>query len=135
MRASLPATGVRRAIVIDDSRAMRSMLRNALEQSGFEVIEAADGKEALIKLMSSEPLELALVDWNMPELNGLTLIRFLRSNPKYDRMAIVMVTSETETTQIQRALSAGADEYIMKPLSADVLMEKLRLLEEAEPSR
>jgi len=134
-RPSIPVLGVRRAIVVDDSRAMRHMLRDALEQSGFEVIEAADGADALAKLTSAPPPELALVDWNMPELNGLSLIRFLRSNHKFDRMVIVMVTSETEASQIQRALAAGADEYIMKPLSADMLLDKIRMLEEAEPRR
>lgn len=132
VRPSIPVGGYRRAIVIDDSRAMRSLLRAALETCGFVVTEASDGLEAQALLDAAEPVELALVDWNMPELDGLALIRSVRGNPRYDRMVIVMVTSEAEPTQIERALAAGANEYIMKPLSAEVLVEKLRLLEEEE---
>jgi len=132
VRPSIPVAGDRRAIVIDDSRAMRSLLRSALETCGFVVSEASDGLRALPQLAADEPFNLALVDWNMPGLDGLALIRLLRKNPRYDRMVIVMVTSEAEPSQIERALAAGANEYIMKPLSAEILVEKLRLLEEEE---
>jgi two-component system chemotaxis response regulator CheY len=130
-RASIPVSGVRRAIVVDDSRAMRTMLRIALEQQGYVVSEAADGKEALAMLQASEPPELALIDWAMPELDGIGLITALRSDTRFARMVIVMVTSEADPERVQSALAAGADEYIMKPLSSDVLAEKLTLLEEA----
>jgi two-component system, chemotaxis family, chemotaxis protein CheY len=130
-RASIPVRGPRRAIVVDDSRAMRSMLRYALEEQNFHVSEAANGAEALRMLQQSEPPELALIDWTMPVLDGIGLISALRSDDRYARMVIVMVTSEADPERVQRALAAGADEYIMKPLSADVLAEKLTLLEEA----
>jgi two-component system chemotaxis response regulator CheY len=132
VRPSIPVAGYRRAIVIDDSRAMRSMLRSALETCGFAVSEASDGLRALPQLAEAEPFHLALVDWNMPGMDGLKLIGWLRANPRYDRMVIVMVTSEAEPSQIERALAAGANEYIMKPLSQEVLIEKLRLLEEEQ---
>ncbi|MEY4513064.1 MAG: hypothetical protein RLZZ450_5186 [Pseudomonadota bacterium] len=131
-RPSIPVTGVRRAIVVDDSRAMRILLRSALEACAFTVTEASDGLQAFAQLAASEPYQLALVDWNMPGLDGIGLIRFVRANRRYDQMVIVMVTSETEASQIERALAAGANEYIMKPLSAEMLIEKLLLLEEDE---
>jgi two-component system chemotaxis response regulator CheY len=130
-RASIPVSGVRRAIVVDDSRAMRSLLRAMLEQVGFVVSEAADGKQALATLHTSPPPELALIDWAMPELDGVSLIAELRRHERFARMAIVMVTSEADPERVERALQAGADEYIMKPLSQDVLNEKLMLLEES----
>jgi two-component system chemotaxis response regulator CheY len=128
-RASIPASGPRTAIVVDDSRVMRAILRHALEAREFGVVEAIHGRHALELLTAMPVPDLALIDWNMPELDGLELIRVLRSDPRYESMAIVMVTSETEPAQIQRALSMGADEYIMKPLSPEVLMERLVQLE------
>ncbi|HEX5656848.1 MAG TPA: response regulator [Polyangiales bacterium] len=130
-RASIPARGLRRAIVVDDSRAMRSMLRHALEEQNFHVTEAVNGGEALRMLQEGEPPELALIDWTMPVLDGIGLISALRRDPRFARMVIVMVTSEADPVRVQSALAAGADEYIMKPLSSDVLAEKLMLLEEA----
>jgi two-component system chemotaxis response regulator CheY len=129
-RASLPAAGLRQAIVVDDSRAMRAMLRHVLEHEGFEVTEAADGSQALNQLTTGEVPLLALIDWNMPRLDGLSLIRTLRSSPRFAELTIVMVTSEADPTHVEQALEAGADEYIMKPLSAEVLREKLALLEQ-----
>lgn len=117
-----------KAIVIDDSRAMRTILRRALTEAGFEVVEASDGREALERIAASGPIDLALVDWNMPIMTGYELIREVRSHSELDRMAIMMVTTETEVEQVQRALEAGANEYVMKPFDAAVLREKLLLL-------
>jgi two-component system chemotaxis response regulator CheY len=117
-----------KAIVVDDSRAMRTILKRALVQAGFEVIEAGDGRQALTELESSGPVDLALVDWNMPVMTGYELVCEVRAKSQLDRMAIMMVTTETETSQIQRALDAGANEYLMKPFTAEALGEKLMLL-------
>ncbi len=123
-----PATETRlrrRAIVVDDSRAMRAILRRALEEQGFQVFDAGHGKEALERLAKIRVPDLALIDWNMPEMNGIELIAVLRRDRAYDGMRLVMVTSETEPSQIERALAEGANAYIMKPFSNDVLTEKL----------
>jgi len=123
-----PATETRlrrRAIVVDDSRAMRAILRRALEEQGFQVFDAGHGKEALERLAKIRVPDLALIDWNMPEMNGIELIAVLRRDRAYDGMRLVMVTSETEPAQIERALAEGANAYIMKPFSNDVLTEKL----------
>jgi len=117
-----------RALVVDDSRAMRSILRRNLEGRGFEVVEAGNGREALDRLSLMRIPDLALVDWNMPEMNGIDFIAAVRSDPNYDRMRVMMVTTETETEQVRRALNAGANEYVMKPFSTDVLNDKLALL-------
>jgi two-component system chemotaxis response regulator CheY len=117
-----------RALVVDDSRAMRSILKAALKNEGFEVVEAANGREALEKLREASHPELALVDWNMPEMNGIEFIGVVRSDRGLDSMRLMMVTTETEPEQVRRALDAGADEYIMKPFTRDVLHMKLQTL-------
>lgn len=117
-----------KAIVVDDSRATRLIVRKALAQEGFEVVEAGDGKQALDELLKSGPVDLALVDWNMPVMTGYELICEVRTKPQFDGMSIMMVTTETEISQMQKALDAGANEYLMKPFTPDILREKLLLL-------
>ena len=117
-----------RAIVIDDSRAMRGILKRILVGSGFDVTEAADGQQALTMLgMMSRP-HLALVDWNMPNMNGLQFIRAIRADASYDTMKIVMVTTEVEMHHITISLEAGANEYVMKPFTEESLRDKLAML-------
>jgi two-component system chemotaxis response regulator CheY len=117
-----------RAIVIDDSRAMRGMLRRALVQLGFEVFEACDGLEGMQRLAEIGPPTLAMVDWNMPNMNGLDFIKAARRDPALQAMRIIMVTTEVEMHQMEAALAAGAEEYVMKPFTPDGLREKLELL-------
>ncbi|SDY82051.1 two-component system, chemotaxis family, response regulator CheY [Micromonospora pattaloongensis] len=117
------------AIVIDDSRAMRLILRRILGQLGFDVVEAEDGQAALNVLegMEQKP-DLALVDWNMPNMNGLEFVTAARDNPQLREMTLVMVTTESEQSQIVRALAAGAHEYVIKPFTSGAMVEKLALL-------
>jgi two-component system chemotaxis response regulator CheY len=117
-----------KAIVIDDSRATRMILKRALGAQGFEVVEAGDGKQALDELAKTGPLDLALVDWNMPVMTGYEFVKEVRARKDMDRMAIMMVTTESEMSQVQKALDAGANEYVMKPFTDQVLQEKLLLL-------
>jgi two-component system chemotaxis response regulator CheY len=117
------------AMVIDDSRAMRLILKRIAGQLGFEVSEAANGREAMDLLAAAEtPPELALVDWNMPEMNGLEFVTAVRADARYRAMTLMMVTTEGEQSQIVRALAAGAHEYVIKPFTPDAIVEKLALL-------
>ena len=118
-----------RALIVDDSRAMRLILGRIMGELGFEVIEAANGRAALERVVGGETIDVALVDWNMPEMNGYELLCALRADPAYARIPVLMVTTETETAQIVRALEAGANEYVMKPFTKDVLIDKLALLQ------
>ena len=119
----------RKAMVVDDSRAMRMILGRTLEKLGFQVAQAGNGKEALEVIGREHPgVSLAFVDWNMPEMNGLEFIQAVRSDPKYAQVQLVMVTTETQIEQMIRALDAGANEYIMKPFTEDVIADKLRML-------
>jgi len=122
-------------MVIDDSRAMRLILKRIVAQLGFEVVEAANGKEAMDYLAGvleagddSKLPGLALVDWNMPEMNGLELIEVVRDVQDFDAMKIIMCTTETEVTQMTLAMLSGANEYVMKPFTPEILQDKLNLL-------
>ncbi|MGZ4602999.1 MAG: response regulator [Kineosporiaceae bacterium] len=116
------------ALVVDDSRAMRSILARLMTGLGFEVSQAGDGAEALAALESGLRPDVALVDWNMPVMDGLTFIKTVRSREELRDISLMMVTTESEQAQIVRALAAGAHEYVIKPFSDEVIAGKLALL-------
>jgi two-component system chemotaxis response regulator CheY len=120
-----------RALIVDDSRAMRIFLKRALTTCGFdEFVEAADGIEALTALEASagDPPRFAFVDWNMPVMSGIEFVQAAGANPAFNAVYILLVTSETGFEHIEAALGAGADEYVMKPFTAEILAEKLELV-------
>ena len=117
-----------RVLIIDDSRAMRSILRLAMKSLAPEIVEAANGQEGLERLADRGPFDLVLVDWNMPVMNGLEFVTAVRANPDYTAVRIVMVTTEVEMSQVSKALAAGAEEYVMKPFTTEILHDKLSML-------
>jgi two-component system chemotaxis response regulator CheY len=117
-----------RALVIDDSRAMRRIVSGILEGLGYEVQQAGHGREGLDVLDGGWLPDLVCVDWNMPVMDGLQFVSAVRSNPAWRQVTLMMVTSESEHTQIVRALAAGAHEYMIKPFTADAFRDKLALL-------
>jgi two-component system, chemotaxis family, chemotaxis protein CheY len=116
-----------RALIVDDSRFVRGYLRGLLEEKGIECDEAADGQAGIDRLHGELPFDIALVDWNMPVMNGLDMLKTLRTEG-YNEMKVMMVTTEAENDFILRALDAGADEYLMKPFDDEALTEKLAML-------
>ena len=128
-----------RALIVDDSRFVRGFLRGMLEERGIECAEAADGQAGLDQLHAQlhaqlhdqprggAPFDLALVDWNMPVMDGLVMLKQLRAEG-FAAMKVMMVTTEAENDFIIRALDAGADEYLMKPFDDEALSEKLAML-------
>ena len=116
------------ALIVDDSRAMRSILTRLLANLGFDVAQAGDGAEALGVLDAGTRPDVILVDWNMPVMDGLTFIKQVRSRDDLRDISLMMVTTESEQGQIVRALAAGAHEYVIKPFTDDVIAEKLALL-------
>ncbi len=117
-----------RALIIDDSQAMRTIIARMLRQCGFDVLEAADGAAALEVVKTSPGIGVVLVDWNMPEMSGLEFVRAVRRDLGNRELPLMMVTTETEVSQVVKALAAGANEYLMKPFSRDALVEKLELI-------
>jgi two-component system chemotaxis response regulator CheY len=117
-----------KALVVDDSRTIRRILAKTLKEIGFEILEAANGREAL-KVIEAETtaVNLILLDWDMPEMNGLELLKRLRQAPEFSSMVVVMVTAQTELDHIGEALDAGANEYVMKPFTKDILVGKIEL--------
>jgi two-component system chemotaxis response regulator CheY len=120
-----------RALIVDDSRFVRGFLRGLLEEKQVECEEAGDGQAGLDRLREGAPFDVALVDWNMPVMNGLEMVEQLRAEG-FDRVKVLMVTTEAENDFILRALNAGADEYLMKPFDAEALSDKLYMLGLAE---
>jgi two-component system, chemotaxis family, chemotaxis protein CheY len=116
------------ALVVDDSRVMRTILTRFLVTMDFTVVQASDGAEALQLLEDGARPDVALVDWNMPVMDGLTFIKRCRANPDYRDVLLMMVTTESEQSQIVRALAAGAHEYVIKPFTEDDIAQKLELL-------
>ena len=117
-----------RALVVDDSKAMRMIVGRTLKGLGFEVVEACHGRDALERMQESGAFEVALVDWNMPEMNGYEFICAVRADEANSGMQLVMVTTEAEMSQVVKALQAGANEYVMKPFTKEMIEEKLQLL-------
>jgi two-component system chemotaxis response regulator CheY len=119
-----------RALIVDDSRAMRRILGSTIRELGFEISEAGNGLEALETLDGlDDSVKLILVDWNMPEMNGLEFVTELRkTRQQFSASKVMMVTTETGAEQMTQALEAGADEYMMKPFTKEVVVDKLRLL-------
>ena len=117
-----------RALVVDDSQTIRLILRKYLDKIGFDVVEATDGVEGIARLQEMSQADLVLVDWNMPNMSGVDFVRAVRAIRQYDSLPLVMVTTNTERDQVASALEAGANEYIMKPFTQDVIREKLELL-------
>ena len=117
-----------RALVVDDSKAMRMIVGRILKEIGFQVLEAADGQQALDRLNQGEAVDLMLVDWNMPVINGYELVHAVRANLLLANVRIMMVTTETSMNQVEHALAAGANEYLMKPFTKEMLVEKLAML-------
>jgi two-component system chemotaxis response regulator CheY len=105
------------------------ILGRMLTELGYQVFQAANGEEALtVADEAGEQLSLVLVDWNMPEMNGLEFIKRFRIKSRYWSVPVVMVTTEREIEQMVLALDAGANEYVMKPFTKEVIVDKLRLV-------
>ena len=117
-----------KALVVDDSRSMRAILTKQLRELGFTVVEAPGGTEALRALDQDGPFDLVLLDWNMPEMDGHEVLTLIRAQDAYKEVRVMMVTTESEMSQVSVTLEAGANEYLMKPFDRDALVEKLVLL-------
>ena len=116
------------ALVVDDSAAVRGLLSEHLTQLGFQVEQAGTGFEALAKVQTMSNLAVVLLDWTMPGMDGLEVLRRLRAEGRYAAVPVVMVTTEGELPFVDDAFNAGASEYLMKPFDAQTVLEKLLLL-------
>jgi len=114
-----------RAMIVDDSRAQRMLLKRAVSPLGFDVVEAENGEDALTKLDPDDPVDVMLVDWNMPVMDGLALVRRVRATRAFADVFVMMVTSESDPKKMARALMVGADDYLVKPVDGEMIRSKL----------
>lgn len=113
-------------LVVDDSSTMRRIIKNTLQRLGHkDILEAEHGGEAWSILENNPDIDILITDWNMPEMNGLELVRRVRAESKYKDMPIIMVTTEGGKAEVITALKAGVNNYIVKPFTPQVLKEKL----------
>ena len=113
-------------LVVDDSSTMRRIIKNTLQRLGFDdVLEAEHGVDAWLILERTPDVDVLITVWNMPEMNGLDLVRKVRAEKKYENMPIIMVTTEGGKAEVITALKAGVNNYIVKPFTPQVLKEKL----------
>jgi two-component system chemotaxis response regulator CheY len=117
-----------RALVIDDSRSMRMYVAALIEEQGWQTDTACDGQDALRVLDQRGVFDVATVDWDMPVMDGHAFVTAVRSDPRFQGMKLLMLTARDSTDEVVRALEAGADDYLMKPVTSEMLREKMRLI-------
>lgn len=115
-------------LIVDDSAPMRRIIRGIFQGLGFSTQESRDGREALEWLREGGRVDLAVVDWNMPEMSGIELVQEIRADARFEAMRVMMVTTETEMSRVTSALEAGANEFVMKPFTREIIVDKLRIL-------
>ena len=115
-----------KALVVDDSKMMRKMLDHFLRELSFETVLAEDGVDGVEKLKASSPLDIVLVDWDMPNMNGLEFVETVRKEEQFKELKILMVTSHNTMDDVVTAMSTGIDDYLMKPVDEVALSEKLK---------
>ena len=113
-------------LLVDDSATMRRIQKTQINNLGItDIIEAGDGNQALIKLRDNMPIDVILLDWNMPVMDGFTFLKKVREDSTYRSVKIIMCTSESEKSRVVDALKAGANNYLVKPFTPEALKEKL----------
>ncbi|MEY4070271.1 MAG: hypothetical protein RL721_885 [Candidatus Eisenbacteria bacterium] len=117
-----------KALVVDDSDAVRGMLADHLARIGFEVAQAADGFEAIAQAADPVRPDVVLLDWDLPFMDGVEVLRRLRGESRTATVPVIMVATEHELPFLDRALDAGANEWLVKPFDAQALLERLLLL-------
>jgi two-component system, chemotaxis family, chemotaxis protein CheY len=122
-----------RALVIEDSEPIRRVLKNMMVEIGFEVTEARSGADALGRLRDGGGFDVALVDWGLPDMEGGLFVRTVRSHSEWDALRLIVVGSEAEGASLAAALDDGADEYLLRPFTKDVVADKLAFLGMARP--
>jgi len=115
-------------LIVDDSKAVRKMIKKILQSHGHEVFEAEDGEKGLESLYEHDWFDLILLDWNMPAMNGYEFLKEVKKHPKWRDIKIMMVTSENQQDCVLEALKAGADEYLMKPFDQKMLLTKIDIV-------
>jgi two-component system chemotaxis response regulator CheY len=114
-------------LTVDDSTTIRRIVKRSVNDMGLEVLEAADGAQALKMIEErAADIQLILLDWNMPGMSGLEVLRILKTNPRYKDIVVMMLTSEADQNFVVEALRSGAQNYLTKPFDAKMLTLKIQ---------
>ena len=122
---------IMKMLIIDDSKPMRTFLTFIVQEMSSATIEASDGREALDLLVHNdprEPFDVALVDWEMPRMNGLEFVQAVRRNRDFADLRLLMISTLNSMERVSAALEAGADDFLMKPVTREMLLDKLQIL-------
>ncbi len=119
-----------KALVVDDSKSMRNIVRSGLKQMEHfdQIVEAENGLDALEKLKDEGPFDIVLLDWYMPKMEGYDCLLEIRKKPEWNDTKVMMVTTENQHHNVVKAVMAGANEYLMKPFTPEMLEEKVRMV-------
>lgn len=117
---------MKKILLVDDSRTVRAVGKRYADSMGLESFEAENGQKALDVLREHQDIDVVLLDWNMPVMDGITFLKALREEPRARQPVVVMCTTENDMSRIVEAMQAGANEYIMKPFTEDIVREKLK---------
>lgn len=117
----------KQALVVDDSKVVRTVCRRIMEALGYQVTEAEQGAEALEKCAAQKP-DVILLDWNMPVMDGMQFLKAFRAKPEFSACPVIFCTTENDMAKIQAAMLAGANEYVMKPFDQEIISGKLQQL-------
>jgi two-component system, chemotaxis family, chemotaxis protein CheY len=117
----------KKILFVDDSPVIKKIIQRAIESAGFEFLGASDGKEALLVLSKEcSSIKLVLSDWNMPIMNGFDFLKAVKSNNLFKQIPVIMITTEAEKSNINKAIQAGAANYLLKPFNPEDLLLKIR---------
>jgi len=118
-----------KALIVDDAKVVRVALGRIMNQLGYETVKAEDGQQALAAMAEHPDMDVVMLDWNMPVMNGYDFLIAMRQMPEHaSSPKVIMVTTETGMPQMLKALAGGADEYIMKPFDKDMVAGKLEMV-------
>lgn len=114
-------------LFVDDSPVIKKIIKRAVEPMGYEFLEASDGKEGLAVLSKEyKDIKLILSDWNMPVMNGFEFLKAVKGNAAFRQIPVVMLTTESEKANINKAIQAGAANYLLKPFNTEDLINKIK---------
>ena len=117
-----------KVLIVDDSLVIRSIIEKVVKPIGYETLKATNGQEALDLLeKNAEEVELVILDWNMPVLNGWETLNAIKKDKAYEHVCIIMVSTESEDEKVDQAIAAGAHGYISKPFEAEELIKKIQV--------
>ena len=114
-----------RILVVDDHALTRAMVQSILKSAGFSQVVHADNGEMAIKRLTEQHIDLIVCDWNMPTVSGIDVLRFIRKNEIYKKIPFIMLTAEAYRRNLKEALEAGVTDYVVKPFTPDVLLQKV----------